>query len=55
MSCGHVPFWFGWSLSLQYAVLVGGANGDGAWRGMVMIVETIDPHSYIFSLPDLGG
>ena len=25
------------------AVLVGGSNGDGAWRGLVTIVELIDP------------
>jgi len=34
-----------------YAVLVGGGNGDGAWRGLVTIVELIDPRPYIFSLP----
>ena len=32
----------------SYAVLVGGSNGDGAWRGLVAIVELIDPHPYIF-------
>jgi len=32
----------------MYAVLVGGSNGDGAWRGMVTIVELIDPRPYIF-------
>jgi len=26
-----------------YAVLVGGANGDGAWRGLVTIGESTDP------------
>ena len=26
----------------------GGANGDGAWRGLVTIVELIDPRPYIF-------
>jgi len=31
-----------------YAVLVGGSNGDGAWRGLVTIVEFIDPRPYIF-------
>ena len=31
-----------------YAVLVGGSNGDGAWRGLVTIVELIDPRPYIF-------
>ena len=25
-----------------------GANGDGAWRGLVTIGESIDPHPYIF-------
>ena len=29
-----------------YAVLSGGTNGDGAWRGMVTIVESIDPRPY---------
>ena len=33
--------------STSYAVLVGGANGDGAWRGLVTIVESIDPRPYI--------
>jgi len=27
---------------------VGGANGDGAGRGLVTIVELIDPRPYIF-------
>ena len=31
-----------------YAVLVGGSNGDGAWRGLVTIIELIDPRPYIF-------
>jgi hypothetical protein len=31
-----------------YAVLVGGANGDGAWRGLATIAESINPHPYIF-------
>ena len=31
-----------------YAVLVAGANGDGARRGQVTIVELIDPRPYIF-------
>ena len=39
----------------SYADRLGGSNGDGAWRGMVTIVELIDPRPYIFSLPDLGG
>jgi hypothetical protein len=29
-----------------YAILVGGANTDGAWRGMVTIFELIDPRPY---------
>jgi hypothetical protein len=33
---------------LAYAVLVGGSNGDGAWRGLVTIVELIDSRPYIF-------
>jgi hypothetical protein len=36
-----------WRLKV-YAVLVGGANGDGAWRGLVTLVESIDPRPYIF-------
>ena len=32
----------------SYAVLVGGSNGDGAWRGLVSIVESIDPRPYNF-------
>jgi len=31
-----------------YAVLMGGSNGDGARRGLVTIVELIDPRPYIF-------
>jgi len=31
-----------------YAVMVGGANGDGAWRGLITIVELIDPRPYNF-------
>ena len=31
-----------------YAVLVGGANGDGAWRGLVAIVELLDLRPYMF-------
>jgi hypothetical protein len=30
-----------------YAVLVGGSNGDGAWRGTATIVESIGPAPYI--------
>ena len=37
-----------------YAVLVGGSNGDGAWRGLVTIVELIDPRSYIFQSAEYG-
>jgi hypothetical protein len=33
-----------------YAVLVGGSNGDGAWRGLVRIVESIDPRPYKIDL-----
>jgi hypothetical protein len=29
-----------------YAVLVGGSNEDGAWRGLVTIFELIDPRPY---------
>ena len=36
-----------------YAVLVGVANGDGAWHGLVMIVELIDPHPYSFTVSSL--
>ena len=38
-----------------YAVVVVGENGDGAWRGLVTIVNLIDHRPYIFSIPDLGG
>ena len=31
-----------------YAVLGGGSNGDGAWRGLVTIVQLIDPRPYMF-------
>jgi hypothetical protein len=34
----------------NYAVLVGVSNGDGAWRGMVTILELIDRRPYIFQL-----
>jgi len=27
---------------------VGGSNGDGAWRGLVTIVQLDDPRPYIF-------
>jgi len=36
------------ALSRIYAVLVGGSNGDGAWPGLVAIVELIDPRPYMF-------
>jgi len=29
-------------------VLVGRSNADGAWRGLVTIVELIDPRPYFF-------
>ena len=32
----------------NHAVLVGGTNGDGAWRGLVTIVESIYSGPYIF-------
>jgi hypothetical protein len=38
----------GCSSGTDYAVLVGWANGDGAWRGLVAIVELIDPRAYMF-------
>jgi len=31
-----------------YAVRVGGANVDGAWRGMGTIIQLIDPRPCIF-------
>jgi len=33
----------------------GGADGDGAWRGLVMIIELIDPRPYIFQTPVYGS
>jgi len=33
-----------------YAVLVGGSNWDGAWRGLVTIVESIHRRPYICEL-----
>ena len=33
---------------------MGGANGDGAWRGLVTIVELIDPRPYNFQPPVYG-
>jgi len=39
----------------NYAVLVGGANGDGARRGLVTIVELIDPRPYIFQVTVYGN
>ena len=38
-----------------YAVLVGRSNGDGAWRGLVTIVEVIDPRPYIFQVAVYGN
>jgi len=35
------------SVASYNAVLVEGSNCDGAWRGMVTILEFIDPRSYI--------
>jgi len=32
----------------SYAILVWGANGNGAWRGLVTIAELIDLRPYIF-------
>jgi len=37
-----------------YAVLEGGANGDGAWRGLVTIVELIDRCPYKSQSPVYG-
>ena len=37
-----------------YAVLVGGADGDGARRGLFTIVELIDPRPYVFQPPVYG-
>ena len=42
-----------WGLT-TCAVLVGGSNGDGAWRGQVTIVELIDPRPYIVQSPVYG-
>jgi hypothetical protein len=39
---------------LNYAVLVGGTNGDGAWRGLVTIVDLIDPLPYILQSAVFG-
>jgi len=41
--------------STSYAVLVGGSNGDGAWCGLVTIVELIDPRPYIFQVTVYGN
>ena len=35
-------------MSTGTAVLWGGGNGDGAWHGLVTIVELIDPRPYNF-------
>jgi hypothetical protein len=37
-----------------YAVLVGGANGDGAWRGLVTVFELIHPRPYTNQSPFYG-
>jgi len=37
-----------------YAVLVGGANGDGAWRGLGTIVELTYPRPYMFQPAEYG-
>ena len=42
--CGHIVW------SHTYAVLVGGSNGDGARRGLVTIVKSIDPRPYNFQV-----
>jgi hypothetical protein len=34
---------------------VGGADGDGAWRGVVMFVEFINPRPYTFQTPAYGS
>jgi len=39
----------------NYALLVWGVNGDGAWRGLVTIVESIDPRPYIFQVTVYGN
>ena len=39
----------------MYAVLVGMADGDDAWRGVVMIVESIGPRPYDFQPPVYGS
>jgi len=41
--------------STSYAVLVGGSNGDGAWRGLVSIVELIDRRPYMFQVTVCGN
>jgi hypothetical protein len=38
----------GHGIVAHYAVLVGGSNGDCARRGLVTIVELIDPRPFIF-------
>ena len=37
-----------------YAILVGGSNGDGAWRRMVTNFEFIDPRPYKIQSPVYG-
>ena len=41
-------------MQVCYAVLVGGSNGDGAWRGMVTIFELIDPRPHKNQSPVYG-
>jgi hypothetical protein len=38
-----------------YYILVGGSNGDGAWRGLVTTVELIDPRPYKFQVTVYGN
>jgi len=45
----------GEQVALSYAVMVGGSNGDGAWRGLVTIVELLHPRPYIFQTPVHGS
>jgi len=46
---------WGWHVARSvkpiYAVLVGRSIGDGAWRGLVTIVESIDPRPCNFTTP----
>jgi len=49
-----IPRQCDWQHLRVYAALVGGADGVGAWRGMVTIVELIDPRPYILQAPVYG-